>query len=82
MDDTLRRMDHLAAALTSHIKVFQFENHINISVNTQSDKLYLTGNVNGQSIQVPNVPMWLNQAIDAKFDTQAQYEVDIGFVRK
>lgn len=78
----MRRLDHLAAAVSSKIEVFGFDSHINVSVNTNSDKLYLIGQVNGLSVQVPNIPLWLNQNVDAKFDTLAQYKVDVGFVRE
>lgn len=82
LEQVLQRLDHLVAAFSPKIKLFNFENGINISVNTHSDKLQLVGNINGETVKFPNVPLWLNENIDAKFDTIAQYEVDAGFVRK
>lgn len=82
LGNVLRRLDHLAAAVSPEITLYAFDSHINVSVNTDSDQLHLIGEINGHRVHVPNVPFWLNRKIDAKFGTIEQFKVNAGIVRK
>lgn len=82
LDRNLHRLDHLAAAFSPNIQLFNFTKGINATVNTHSEKLQLVGILNGHKVSFPNLPFWFNEGIDAKFDTSDQYQVDFGFVRK
>lgn len=62
--------------------MFHFEKEINISLDTHSDKPHIIGKVNGQNVRIPNILLWLNEEIDAKFDTIQQCRADVGFIRK
>lgn len=42
----------------------------------------LTGLLNGKNVSVPNVPLWLNNKIDAKFDTFTELSYKYGINRK
>lgn len=75
-------MDHFVTAFSQQIRMHNFKEGIDATINTLTDKLELTGSLNGQNFSFPNVPLWLSTNIDAKFDTITQLSFDWGFMRK
>lgn len=82
LENGLNRMDHFATAFSQQIQLHNFKEHIEATLSTLTDKLELTGTLNGRNFSFPNVPLWLSTNIDAKFDTTTQLSFDWGFMRK
>ena len=76
------RLDYITTALSPELKLYNFKNGINATVALSSKKLQFAGMLNGQKMIVPNLPLWLDKSIDAKFDTKAHYEIELGVARK
>lgn len=78
----LTRFDYFMTALSTHIDLYKFTNEIDAQINTFSDKLQLTAVLNGKNVTVPNLPLWLNRNIDAKFDRPEQLAFSLGSARE
>lgn len=78
----MTRLDYFSTSLSSHIDLYGFTNKINTQINTSSDKLQLIASVNGKNVTVPNLPLWLNKNLDAKFDRPEQLTFSFGRARK
>lgn len=75
-------MDYFATSLSTHIDLYKFTEEIDVQVNTSSDKLQLTANLNGKNFSIPNLPLWINRKFDAKFDRPEQVAFSFGHSRK
>lgn len=82
LKNTLTRFDYFATSLSPHIDLYGFTDQIDAQINTLSDKLQLTASVNGKNVTVPNLPLWLNRNLDAKFDRPEQLAFSFGRARK
>lgn len=81
MANILTRLDYFMTSLTPQIDLYQFTDHIDIGVNTLSEKLQLTASVNGKNVSIPNLPLWINRNLDAKFDRPEQVALSFGYTR-
>lgn len=78
----MTRLDYFATSLSTHIDLYQFTEEIDVQVNTSSDKLQLTAFLNGKNVSIPNLPLWMNRKLDAKFDRPEQVAFSFGYSRK
>lgn len=77
------RLDYFVTALSSsEPELYKFTERINVAVNTYSEKLQLTSLVNGKNVTLPNLPLWFNQNIDAKFNRPEQLSLSFQTNRK
>lgn len=82
LEHELTRLDYLFASITSQTDLNHFTKHIDAEINTHSDRLRLNAMVNGRNVSVPNLPLWFNRHIDAKYDRPEQIAFSIGYARK
>lgn len=78
----LIRLDYLATSISSQIDLYKFTERIDVLLNTFSDKLQLAASLNGKNITIPNLPLWLNRNLDAKFDRPEQIALSFGSTRE
>lgn len=69
-------------SLSTHTDLYKFTERVDIEVNTLSEKLQLTASLNGKNLTVPNLPLWINRNVDAKFDRPEQLSLSFGYTRK
>lgn len=72
----------MATSISSQIDLYKFNEHIDVLLNTFSDKLQLAAELNGKNIIIPNVPLWLNKNLNAKFDRPEQMALSFGSTRE
>lgn len=82
MKNLLIRLDYFMTSLSTHTDLYKFTDHIDVELNTLSEKLQLTASLNGKHITIPNVPLWINRNLDAKFDRPEQIALSFGYTRK
>lgn len=82
MKNLLIRLDYFLTSLTTHTDLYKFTDRIDVEMNTLSEKLQLTASLNGKNITIPNVPLWINRNLDAKFDRPEQIALSFGYTRK
>lgn len=82
LEHELIRLDYLFASITSQIDLYHFIKSIDAEINTHSDRLRLNALVNGRNVSVPNLPLWFNRYLDAKYDRPEQMASSIGYARK
>lgn len=82
LEDTLTRLDYFMTSLSTHTDLYKFTESIDAEINTKSERLQLTAHLNGKNITVPNLPLWFNCHIDAKYDRPEQMAFNFGLARK
>lgn len=82
IEHELIRFDYLLASITSQTDLYHFNERIEAEINTHSDGLRLNALVNGKNVSVPNLPLWFNRHLDAKFDRPEQMAFSVGYARK
>lgn len=82
LEHELIRLDYLFASITSQIDLYHFIKSIDAVINTHSDRLRLNALVNGRNVSVPNLSLWFNRYLDAKYDRPEQMASSIGYARK
>lgn len=78
----LKRFDYLFSSITSQMDLYHFNEHIEAEINTHSDRLRLNALVNGKNVSVPNLPLWFNRHLDAKYDRPEQMAFSVGYARE
>lgn len=68
-------------SLSTHTNLYRFTDKIDVEIDTSSEKLQLTASLNGENVTLPNLPLWFNKNIDAKFDRPEQLPLSFGHAR-
>lgn len=78
----MTRFDYFATSLSANVDLYKFTEQIDARVNTLSEKLQLKASVNSKNVTIPNIALWINRNLDAKFDRPEQFALSFGSARE